>query len=78
MSWLLVFKDGLKKSSSFKKSAILMSKMANKLPETHDEILLDPQNPLFCIKDKKKPICTKCRPYMGLHSCQLPGLLKKF
>ena len=21
---------------------------------------------------------TKCRPYMGLHSCQLPGLRKSF
>ena len=23
------------------------------MPETHDEICLDPQNPLFCVKDKK-------------------------
>ena len=22
------------------------------MPETHDEICLDPQNPIFCIKDK--------------------------
>ena len=31
-----------------------MVKMAQKMPETCDEIFLDPQNPLFfCIKDKK-------------------------
>ena len=30
-----------------------MAKMAKKMPETYGEILLDPQNPLFCIKDKK-------------------------
>ena len=24
-----------------------------KMPETHDEICVDPQKPLFCIKDKK-------------------------
>ena len=37
---------------------------------------MEDEDPLFCIKDKK-PIYRKCRPYMGLHSCQLPGLLKK-
>ena len=47
------FKRWSKKSSSLKKSAILMVKMAKKMPETCDEIFLDPQNPLFCIKDKK-------------------------
>ena len=35
------------------------------------EHFLDPQNSLFCIMDIKKPVYTKCRPYMGLHSCQL-------
>ena len=30
-----------------------MVKMAKKMPETCDEICLDPQNPLFCIKVKK-------------------------
>ena len=30
-----------------------MVKMAKKMPETCDENLLDLQNPLFCIKDKK-------------------------
>ena len=30
-----------------------MAKIAKKLPETCDENILDPQNPLFCIKDKK-------------------------
>ena len=33
----------IKKSSSFKKIAILMVKMAKKMPETIDEICLDPQ-----------------------------------
>ena len=69
--------DGLKKCSSFKKSVIFDGQNGQKMTETHDEICLDPQNPLFCIKDKKT-IYTKCRPYMGLHLCQLPGLLKKF
>ena len=30
-----------------------MAKMAKKMPETRDELFLDPQNPLFYIKDKK-------------------------
>ena len=48
-----------------------------KLPETHDDKILDPPNPLlFCIKDKKS-IYTECMTYIDLCSCQLTGLLKK-
>ena len=76
LSWLVVYKNGLKKSSSFKKISHFLWKNGPKMPETCDEICLYPQNPLFCIKNKH--IYIKCSPYMGLHSCQLPGLLKKF
>ena len=40
------------------------------------KLFLTPKTPFFVYRIKK-PIYKKCRPYMGLHSCQLPGLLKK-
>ena len=55
-----------------------MAKMAKTCQKLVMKNLLDPQNSIFSIKDKKNYIYAKCRPYMGLHSCQFPGLLKKF
>ena len=55
-----------------------MAKMAKNVQKIVIIFFGPPTHPLFCIKDKKKPIYTKCKPYMGLHSCQLPGLLKKW
>ena len=43
---------------------------------TKPAIFWTPKTPFF-VQRIKKHIYTKCRPYMGLHSCQLPGLLKK-
>ena len=53
-----------------------MAKMAKTGQKLIMNIFWTPKPP-FCIKDKK-PIYTKFRSYMGLHSSQLPGLLKKF
>ena len=41
-SWFLVFKDGLKKCSSFKINSHFDGQNGQKLPETCDEIFLDP------------------------------------
>ena len=36
-----------------KKISHFDGQIGQKMPETCDEIFLDPQNPFFCIKDKK-------------------------
>ena len=46
-SWLIVFKDGLKKSSSFKKSAILMVKMAKQCQKLVMKFVWTPKTPFF-------------------------------
>ena len=46
----------LKRVSSFKKISHFDCKNGQKMPETCDGICLDPQNPHFCIKDKKNYI----------------------
>ena len=66
----------LKRVIALKKISHFDGQNGQKMSETHDEICLDPQNPLFCIKEKKT-IYTKCRPYMDLYSCQLPGTFEK-
>ena len=75
-SWLLVFKNGLKKSSSLENQPFWWPKWPQNARNSWWNVV-GPPKPFFCIKDKK-PIYTKCRPYMGLHSCQLPVPLKKF
>ena len=52
-----------------------MAKMAKKYGRLMTKKL--DSKPHFYIKDKKS-IYRKRRPYMGLHSCRLSGLLKKF
>ena len=67
LSWLLVFIDGLKKSSSFNKSAILMAKMVKKCQKLVIHFFWTLKPPF---------LYTNCRPYMGLHSCQLPDPIR--
>ena len=53
-----------------------VGKNGQKMPETCDEICLDPPKPPFLCKGKKKK-----KLYIqnvGLHSCQLPVFFKKF
>ena len=47
LTWLLVFKDGLKKSFSFKKSAILMAKMAKNCKKLVVKLFWTPKTPFL-------------------------------